>query len=211
MLDTAQEAFFTLPRRVHQGRTFVYVLRCKGEDLLKVGFSHDPISRFHTLHPKFYTFFDLNESLLIETDRMKEARRLERVFIERWPEHRAPAPLTINPQAGGHTEWFRGIGDSIAAVAERLTNRYGYRMYSPLNDWIRDRLFERTDLLFAWSDRMYQIIDWQLQNQHAPIRDTSYANRLCEALDAIEAVGIDSEPLVPEFVYQWYLTHRLNS
>lgn len=206
---SAQETLFTLPHRAHQGRTFVYVLRCKGEDLLKVGFSHDPISRFHALHPKFYNFFDLNESLLIETDRMKEARRLERLFIERWPEHRAPAPLTINPQAGGHTEWFRGVGDSITTVAERLTDRYGHRMYSPLFGWVRDRLLERTDLLFAWSERVYQIIDWQLQNQHALVRDTSYANSLRDALDAIEAVGIDSEPLVPKSVYQWYLAHRL--
>ena len=206
--ERVQENFFTFPKRAHQGRTFTYVLRCQGEDLLKVGFSHDPIKRFHTLHPRFYSFFDLDESLLIETDRLKEARRLERLFIERWPEHQAPAPLAINAQAGGHTEWFRGVGDSVAVVAERLAERYGHPVHSPLRDWLRGQLLERADLLFAWSDRMYQIIEWQYQNQHAQARDSTYANSLRHVLDAMESVGIDSKALVPEPVHHWYLADR---
>lgn len=202
------DPLFGFPRQAHRGRTFVYLLRCRGEDLLKVGFSHDPIGRFHTLHPKFYTFFDLDHSLLIETEHLKEARRLERLFIEQWHELNAPAPLVINPRAGGHSEWFRGAGDSLMPMVERLAERYGFPVHSPLRAWLRQRLLERADLLFAWSEHMHQIIDWQEHNQNAPMRDPIYANGLRDALDALEAVGIDSKPWIPEAVHQWYLTNR---
>jgi len=204
----SEEAFFTSPRRTHGGRTFVYVLRCEGEDLLKVGFTHDPVARFRTLHPKFYTFFDLNESLLVETETLKEARRLERLFIERWPEHRAPAPIEINPRAGGHSEWFRGVGDAITAVIERMAERYGHHVHAPLRDWLHHQFLERADLLFAWSERIYQIIDWQEQNQPIQMRDPVYANGLRNALRALEAVGINDEQWVPESVHRWYLAKR---
>ncbi|MBB5357072.1 hypothetical protein HDE76_000254 [Rhodanobacter sp. ANJX3] len=204
--ELAHEEFFGVPRRAHGGRTFVYVLQCRGEDLLKVGFSHQPIVRFHALHPRFYAFFDLDESFLIETDRLKDARRIERLFIERWPEHQAPAPLAIKPTAGGHTEWFRGVGDSVFQIAQRLAERYGHPVHAPVRLWLRAQMIERADLLFAWSDRLFQIVDWQDKNQHDQARDPRYRRMLCDALDAMESVGIESKELVPEPVHQWYLS-----
>lgn len=203
-----QDAFFTSPRQAHRGRTFVYALRCRGEDLLKVGFSRDPMGRFRSLHPEFYTFFDLDESLMIETGHLKEARRIERLFIERWPEHNAPAPLLINPQAGGHTEWFRGVGDSVLPMVGRLAQRYGLVVHSPLREWLRQQWLERVDLLFAWSERMLGIIEWQQQNQPAELREPRYASNLREALDALQSVGLDEQRWVPDAVHRWYLENR---
>lgn len=207
--QSAHEEFLGAPRRAHRGRTFVYVLRCEGEDLLKVGFSHDPITRFHALHRRFYAFFDLDKSFLIETDRLKDGRRLERLFIERWPEYRAPAPLTVESAAGGHTEWFRGVGDSVFGIAERLAERYGYPIHAPLRLWLRAEMMDRAALLFAWSDRLYQIIDWQNKNQHEQAQDPRYNRMLCDTLDAMESVGIESKGLVPEPVHRWYLVNRI--
>ena len=65
---------FTYPRFASTGRTYVYVLPCRGEDLLKVGFTRDPLQRFRTLHRRFYAFFDLEAALLMETERLREAR-----------------------------------------------------------------------------------------------------------------------------------------
>jgi len=208
--EPTHEEFFGAPRRAHQGRTFVYILRCQGEDLLKVGFSHQPMVRFHALHPRFYTFFDLDESFLIETDRLKEARRIERLFIERWPEHQASAPLTIRPTAGGHTEWFRGVGDSVFEIARRLAERYGHPVHAPVRLWLRAQMMERADLLFAWSDRLFQIIDWQDQKRHDQAPEPRYRRMLCDALDAMESVGIDSKSLVPEPVHRCYLANRVS-
>ena len=42
------------PRFASRGRTFVYVLPCRDEDILKVGFSRDPLDRFRTLHRRFF-------------------------------------------------------------------------------------------------------------------------------------------------------------
>lgn len=206
--EPTHEAFLGAPRRAHRGHTFVYVLRCQREDLLKVGFSHDPITRFHTLHRRFYAFFDLDESFLIETDRLQEGRRLERLFIERWPEHQAPAPLSISSAAGGHTEWFRGVGDSVLAIAERLAERYGHSMHAPLRPWLRAQMMDRADLLYAWSDRLYQIIEWQTANQPDGAQDSRYSRMLCDALNAMESVGIKSKGLVPGPVHRWYLANR---
>jgi hypothetical protein len=46
------------PRFASRGKAYVYVLPCRDEDLLKVGFSRDPFTRFSTLHRRFFDFFD---------------------------------------------------------------------------------------------------------------------------------------------------------
>src|SRR5215472_5752189 len=109
MSEREAQPGWDLPDPAGRGRTFVYVLPLCGEDLTKLGFTHDPVQRFRSFHPRFFALFDLERGLLVETGRLREARRLERLLIERWPEHRAQAPLLVAEAAGGHTEWFRGI------------------------------------------------------------------------------------------------------
>lgn len=53
----------------YYGRGFMYVAVCSGpEDMIKVGFSHDPLARFSAFHPRWFEAFDLDHSLLIETE-----------------------------------------------------------------------------------------------------------------------------------------------
>jgi len=87
------------PRFASRGRTFVYVLPCRNEDILKVGFSRDPLDRMRTLHPRFFEFFDLDRALLIETDYLRDARRIERLFITTFADSQAPAPLVVRRSA----------------------------------------------------------------------------------------------------------------
>lgn len=187
------------------------MLPCFGDDLVKLGFSRDPFERFRTLHPRFFTFFDLHQGLLIEVDSVKEARRIERLLIERWPEHRSSAPFDVSAQAGGHTEWFRGIGDASVEFAHRLADRYGYCVHAPLRQWLHGRMTEYSDELFDWSLRFFEIIDWQECNLPEYSRDGRYAAALGETLDAFFAVDVEIYRRLPVVVQAWYERHRHDS
>ena len=190
-----------------RGRPFVYVLCSRGEDLTKVGFTHDPIQRFRSFHPRFFALFDLDRSLLVQVGRLAEARRMERLLIERWTEHRASAPLLVSAAAGGHTEWFRGIADEVGPFVRRIAERYGYPIYAPLGDWLRARFAERADQLYEWSSRMLAMIEWQSLNLPPPAQDRRYAQTLGDTLDACAAVNMDLAALVLPEVLAWY-QHR---
>lgn len=191
------------PRQASRGRTYVYVLPCHGEDLLKVGFTRDPLQRFQTLHRRFFTFFDLEAGLLIETDQLRDARRLERLFIERWPEHNAPAPLVVPKSAAGHTEWFRGIKEEVAAFAERLSARYDHTLHAPLRAWIAARFLEQSDALYDWSIQLLAGIE-HAQNHGASIEGLGrYTEALIDAADACQSLGIDSSTVMPPQVIAW--------
>lgn len=191
-------------RAAPSGCTFVYVLPCLGEDLTKIGFTHDPIQRFRSFHPRFFALFDLEKGLLIETRRLQDARRMERLLIERWPAHRASAPLLVSEAAGGHTEWFRGIADQVDGFACRVAERYAYAVHAPLKSWLRLRLAERADQLYEWSSRMLEMIEWQLLNVPPELQDVRYAKVLGDTLDACRAVDMEVAGLVPPQVLAWH-------
>ncbi|MGH8109020.1 MAG: hypothetical protein ACREO1_09945 [Arenimonas sp.] len=49
----------------YRGRGFLYVAVCGGpEDMIKVGLSHDPLSRWSAFHSRWFEAFDLEHSLL---------------------------------------------------------------------------------------------------------------------------------------------------
>ena len=204
----SEQGDLDLWRAVRSGRTFVYVLPCLGEDLTKVGFTHDPIQRFRSFHPRFFALFDLDSGLLVETGRLRDARRLERLLIERWPACRAPPPLLVSDAAGGGTEWFRGIAGEVQAFALRVADRDGYTVHAPLRRWLRIRFDERADQLYEWSSRMLEMIAWQALALPLDIRDVRYAQVLGDTLDACRAVDMDLASLVPPDVLAWYRQGR---
>src|SRR5690242_7613646 len=103
------------PRFASRGRAYVYVIPCRDEDLLKVGFSRDPLQRLQAFHPRFFRFFDLDRAFLIGTDFVRDARRIERRFITTFAEQRSTAPLVIRDAAAGRTEWYRGVYPQASA------------------------------------------------------------------------------------------------
>ena len=84
-----------VPRFASRGRAFVYVLPCRDEDLLKIGFSRDPLQRMRALHRRFFDFFDLDRAFLVATDRVRDARRIERALLTAFADRRSPAPLVV--------------------------------------------------------------------------------------------------------------------
>ena len=203
-MDVQNEDDSTYPRFASRGRAFVYVLPCRDEDLLKVGFSRDPLQRLQTLHPRFFHFFDLDRAFLIHTDYVRDARRIERRFITTFAEQRSPAPLVVPDAAAGYTEWYRGVYPDVAAMAHALCEAEGFTLRAPLRDWLREVFIERGALLYAWSAKMLEIIEYECFNA-PPNPATSVCERaLVNALDCFAELGIAIEPLVPGPVFSWY-------
>ena len=190
------------PQFASRGRAYVYVLPCRDEDLLKLGFSRDPFTRFHTLHRRFYEFFDLDRGLLIEVDRVADARRIERRFIDTWAESRALAPLVVREAAAGYTEWYRGIYAEVTALAQQLAQVEDHILHRPLRPWLHTLLGARADWLYDGSASMLEQVEYE-RFHGEPQRPLQRA--LLDVLDMYRSIGLPLEQLVPERVLQWYL------
>lgn len=198
------------PRFASRGKAYVYVLPCRDEDLLKVGFSRDPFTRFSTLHRRFFDFFDLDRGLLLDAERVVHARRIERRLIETFPEHRAMAPLVVPLSAAGHTEWYRGVHADVAALLEGIASTEGLNLSRSLIPWLRGYLEARADLLHDWSARVVDTLDWATHNSPDDPDAERLHKALIDTLDMFVAAGVAVEPRLPHRVIDWYVNgeHR---
>ncbi len=188
-------------RTASAGRAFVYVLPCQQEDILKLGFSRDPLLRMQTLHQRYFDFFDIKRAFLIETDLVREARHIERELADGIVAHRAPAPLVVSGAAGGHTEWYRGAYAHLLDAATRLGAVQGYALQLSLRPWLSERLAKHAELLYEWVSRMYDEIERARANGIAMERQET---TLRNALDAFACMQIPLGGRIPENVLQWY-------
>lgn len=189
-----------------EGVCYVYVLPCAYEDLLKLGFSRNPLSRAQALHSRYFEFFDLDRAFLIQTETVRDARDLELRLRHALPEHNAPAPLTVRRQAGGHSEWYRGAYAALAEQADWL-EAGGHHLYRPSRDWFAhelaaqgDQLFERGSMLLS---QLQGDLDWLRRPELSALR-----RNLIDVLDAHTALEIDLEPRLPQALLGWYRGDR---
>jgi len=194
-------------RPAASGPSFLYVLPCLGEDLLKLGMSRDPLDRFQSLHPRWFDFFDLDRTRLVQTDSVREARAIETRLRKILRLHNAPAPLLVSTTAGGHTEWFRGALDTLQQETDAM-HAAGLRVHSPARPWLQEALVVRGSLLFHWSSRMLEAIDPDFAPGFTSRMLTGLETTLRDALDAYAFFAIDLEPLVPEKVLRWWREAR---
>ena len=180
-----------------RGRCYLYVFPCGWEDLCKLGISRDPLDRLQALHPRWFEFFDLERGMLVELDRVREARDLELSLGHALAEHNAVAPLTVREAAGGATEWYRGAATRVEAAFRDLGVK-GHLLH-PLRPWLRTTLEARTERLFAWTQAVLDPDTLASRGcvltEHRAVRD---------ALDACTALGIDIAPRIPDAVLAWY-------
>jgi hypothetical protein len=194
------------PRFLSRGRAYAYLLPCRDQDLAKVGFSRDPLTRLNDLHRRFFEFFDLERAVLLETATVRQARAVERDLIETLAELRAPAPLEARALARGDTEWHRGAYPLALERLETAARAHGYALHLPLGDWLRAHFGERADRLYQWSSRMLEADEYERHNAPPELQTRRCARALRNALDAHRALGIDVERLVPEAVWAWFTT-----
>jgi hypothetical protein len=208
MIDDEEAAF---PRSPAAGRTFVYVLPCRDEDILKVGYSRDPLQRMHALHRRYFQFFDLDRALLLDAERLRDARRVERMFITRFAEYRAPPPLVVRQAAAGETEWFRGVAGPVDELARKIAVDEGLTLHAPLRAWLRQRFEEHGDTLYECSMRLLDSIEYEQFNVPADAQDGRTAAALRHLLDVHEALGMDLRWLVSPRVLAWYRDSGLDA
>jgi hypothetical protein len=194
------------PRIPSRARAFVYVATCRDEDILKLGFSRDPLARLRSFYPRYFEFFDLDRSFLIETDRVKDARAIERRLGDTVAEHRAPSPLLVERAAGGHTEWFRGAFTTMHADAMLAIAEFGHGYHASLRQWLRESLTRQSDMIYEWSSQMLRTIE--IQRGSDPHGALNLQQTLEAALDAYEHVGLVTDHLLSEDVLDWWQQHK---
>jgi len=195
------------PRIPSRARAFVYVASCRDEDILKLGFSRDPLARLRSFHPRYFDFFDLDRAFLIETDRVKDARAIELRLADKVAEHRAPSPLLVDRTAGGHTEWFRGAYEVIHAEAMRAIAELGHGYHASLRHWLRECLTRQSDMIYEWGSQMLRAIE--MQRSSDPQGALNLQRTMEAALDAYEHVGLATDHLLSEEVLVWWQQHKI--
>ncbi|MEH6421444.1 GIY-YIG nuclease family protein [Pseudomonas sp. CGJS7] len=193
------------PEKVHgasEGRCFLYVLPCAYEDLLKLGFSRNPLARAQQLQPRYFEFFDLDRAFAVQTDHVREARGLELRLRHLLSEHNAPAPLTVRAQAGGHSEWYRGAYPELERQARALLDQ-GHTVHRPLRDWFAGELSAQGDFLFDRTQELLSQLQGELDLLDAPPLAVLRRN-LLDTLDAHAALGVDLAQRLPEPLLRWY-------
>ncbi|WP_223496848.1 GIY-YIG nuclease family protein [Stenotrophomonas indicatrix] len=170
------------------GRVFAYVFPCAREDYAKIGFSRDPLGRISALHRRWFEFFDLEAGALVEAESERDARDLELQLRRPFKLHRAPAPMTVQDKAGGHTEWVRGANAALAEAVQALAQQ-GYHTY-PLRLWLRAAMVQRLDRLHDWAAVQVP--------EEESLRSPVGVAALRDAIDAYRALAIDPQPWLPD-------------
>jgi hypothetical protein len=184
-----------------RGRCHLYVFPCAYEDLLKLGFSRDPLVRLQQLHPRWFAFFDLDRGFLVETESVPDARKLELRYRRLLEEHNAPQPLTVRDDAGGAREWFRGAQALLEQAATEMRET-GHVVHAPLRPWLREALARRAELLFQWTGAL------TVEELESPCVATSAQRTVRDAIDAFDALGVDPAPWLPAAVLHWHRALR---
>lgn len=179
------------------GRCFTYVFPCQWEDHCKIGFSRDPLGRIGSLHPRWFDFFDLEHGLLVETERERDARDLELQLRRPLLAHNAPAPMAIRAVAGGHTEWFRGVGEALQGAVAQL-QQGGYRVFV-LRDWLQAAMAQRIDRLYDWA-----AVRLSADELDGLVGPTPAQRALRDVLDGYRALDLPVQAHVPEHIWAWY-------
>lgn len=202
MAGSLPDAF---PRMLSRGSAFVYVVTCRNDNLFKIGFTRDPLGRWRALHPRFFDLFDLDSGMLISTDRVKDARKLEGELIGAFADYRALASPMARLSAGGYTEWFRGMSMEAMDLAQDIALKNAWDWQRPA-DWLRAFLAERRHLLFSWTATMLDALEFERHNESAESSQVAlrYESGLRDTLDAFRAVGLDIDDHLPDLVRRWY-------
>ena len=185
-----------------EGRCYLYVLPCAYEDLLKLGFSRSPLRRLGELQSRYYEAFDLDRAFLVETETVRDARDLELKLRYALREHRAPVPLSIRHQAGGHTEWYRGAYAELRTQADAFSAR-GYGLHAPLRDWVARELHAHSDALYAWGASVLDALGGDPEQLDAPTL-AMLRRQVLDTLDAYPAFGLTLDERLPEALSRWH-------
>ena len=193
---------FTMPRTLGKGRAFVYLLPWREQDLLKIGFSRQPLTRMRQLHRRFFDVFDLERGLLLEVERVSQARSIERAILQHHAAQRSPAPLIVSDEAAGYSEWLRGVCPEVTAQLQEAAAKNDFALHS-LKTWVRAWFESQGDGVYEWSLRMLDAIEYETFNVPPQWQQGEAARSLRYLMDACEAVDLPLAALFPDSVLAW--------
>lgn len=177
----------------------MYVLVAAGvEDLLKIGMTNDPLARWSAFHPRWFEAFDLDHSLLVETETRRDAQALETQLHRTLVAYNCPVPMTIRGQAGGGTEWYRGAYALVRRFVDEQ-HAQGFVTHFTATPWLRVALRQRQDLLDGLLRQAHAdcMAGWLSPAQRQAMRDLVDAHRCLDPdismrlpSDVLDALGI---------------------
>jgi len=170
------------------GICYLYVLPLAYEDILKLGISRDPFARALAFSRRYYDFFDLSRSVLVEFDSRRQAQARETGLHRQLRDWNAAEPITVRRAAAGRREWYRGAYDTLLAQIENDGNE-GRVVHRPALPWWRARL--RTE-----RDRLYEWIPLLVRDESCPLRERQ--QQLTDILDAYARLDVPLKGAVPE-------------
>jgi hypothetical protein len=162
-------------------RCYLYVLPLAYEDILKLGISSDPLARATAFSRRYYEFFDLSRSVLVEFDSRAEARSRESGLHRQLREWNAMQPITVPRAAAGKREWYRGAYDTVLACLQD-DHAAGRVIHHPALPWWQQRLRERRELLHEWTAAMRHDARAEPAGPHL--------QQLTDVLDAYACLGV---------------------
>ena len=174
----------------YSGRGFLYVLALPGaEDLLKVGMTRAPLARWSAFHPRWFEAFDLDHSLLVETETRADAQSLETGLHRLLADHQCPMPMTMRLAAGGMTEWYRG---AYAAARGFVMDQHaaGHVVHLQASIWLAPSIATEREHLYGAVHQAFEdhCSGWLSTPQLIALRD---------AVDAQSAFGTDVDAWIP--------------
>ncbi len=190
-------------RTLSTGRCFVYVLPCRDEDTLKIGFARDPWVRIRAFHPRFHAFFDLRRAAVLETDLVQEARKIEKHLKSLFSSASTVSPLKVRPRASGKFEWFRGVCPHVLAELRARSADLGYALHEPLSEWFLEQWQQHVGRILDWSRREYDRVELFHFNANPKV-DNSREHNFRNLLEAWESIGMDLDAVLDESALSWY-------
>lgn len=168
---------------------YLYVLPLAYEDILKLGISRDPFIRALAFSRRYYEFFDLSRSLLVEFDSRKQAQARETALHRRLRDWNAMQPLTVPRAAAGKREWYRGAYDTVLeqVVSDEAAGQVVHR---PALPWWQARLRSERDRLYEWIARL-------MRDEACPSPLHERRRLLADVLDAYAQLDVPLEGLSP--------------
>lgn len=181
---------------------YVYILPVHNEDWLKLGMSNDPLRRATEFSPRYHEAFDLDRAIVVETEGRGDAAALERGLRRDLHVHRAPMPLTIRSQAGGHTEWLRGAYPALLDACRG--SPLATALHHPSRSWFARAQWEQRSFLDGWSRSLMREYLLDPDDSTSAVLPSPLEAQLRDAVDAFHAFGQRVDDHLPAGLASWY-------
>jgi hypothetical protein len=169
---------------------YLYVLPLAYEDQLKLGIANDPLARAQAFSRRYYEFFDLSRSLLVEFDSRREAQARETELHRKLRDWNAVQPITVPRSAAGKTEWYRGAYAFLrSAVEEDIAG--GRIVHADGPQWWQTRLQLEREKLYEWATALLRDTEMLHSTDDCKVL-------LSDTLSAYLSLGVSLDGFLPQ-------------